>query len=124
MHTFAQGSTDEQLQEMASEENYVRYKEISRPNVNKIVILGMAFRDIAEKEGIAVEPQEVQEQLDSINIQAKQKGESPPDQRAAADEIMNVLLRRKVFDMLAQGATITWIDQPKEGEGEGEGAQA
>ena len=109
---------------MASEENYVRYKEISRPNVNKIVILGMAFRDIAEKEGIAVEPQEVQEQLDSINIQAKQKGESPPDQRAAADEIMNVLLRRKVFDMLAQGATITWIDQPKEGEGEGEGAQA
>ena len=37
-------STDEQLQEMTSPANYNRYKEISRPNVNKIVKLGMAFR--------------------------------------------------------------------------------
>ena len=30
---------------MTSPANYNRYKEISRPNVNKIVKLGMAFRD-------------------------------------------------------------------------------
>ena len=29
---------------MASPANYNRYKEISRPNVNKIVKLGLAFR--------------------------------------------------------------------------------
>jgi hypothetical protein len=30
---------------MTSQANYIWYKEISRPNVNKIVKLGMAFRD-------------------------------------------------------------------------------
>ena len=43
-HFFFLRSTDEQLQEMTSPANYNRYKEISRPNVNKIVKLGMAFR--------------------------------------------------------------------------------
>jgi hypothetical protein len=42
---FSFSSTDEQLQEMTSPANHNRYKEISRPNVNKIVKLGMAFRD-------------------------------------------------------------------------------
>ena len=41
-----QGSTQEQLAEMTTPEKYNKYKEISRPNVNKIVTLGMAFRDI------------------------------------------------------------------------------
>jgi trigger factor len=111
-----QGSTDEQLQEMTSPENYNRYKEISRPNVNKIVKLGMAFRDIAEKEKCIVTDAEVNEQLDVIVIQAKQKGEQPPDEDRARDEIENVLLRKKVFDMLATHATITWIDPPKQAE--------
>ena len=42
---FSFSSTDEQLQEMTSPANYNRYKEISRPNVDKIVSLGMAFRN-------------------------------------------------------------------------------
>jgi trigger factor len=111
-----QGSTEEQINEMMSEENYLRYKEISRPNVNKVVTLGMAFRDIAEKEGIAVTPAEVQDQLDMLNAQAKQRGEAPPDPRAASDEITNVMLRRKVFNMLAEHADITWVDPPEVGE--------
>lgn len=109
-----QGSTDEQLQEMASEDNYNRYKEISRKSVNQIVTLGMAFRDIAEKDGIAVTSEEIQEQLDGLNAQAKQRGEAPPDPRAASDEIMNVLLRRKVFNMLAEHATIDWVEPPEQ----------
>ena len=108
-----QGSTEEQLQEMSSEESYNRYKEISRENVNKVVILGMAFRDIAEKEGISVSSEEIQEQLDGLNAQAKQRNEAPPDPRAASDEIMNTLLRRKVFNMLAEHATITWVEPPE-----------
>jgi hypothetical protein len=39
-----QGSSDEQIEEMTTEENFKKYKEISRPNVEKIVKLGMAFR--------------------------------------------------------------------------------
>ena len=112
-----QGSTDEQLQEMSSEESYNRYKDISRDNVNKVVVLGMAFRDIAEKEGISVSSEEIQSQLDGLNAQAKQRGEAPPDARAASDEIMNTLLRRKVFDLLAEHATITWEDAPEVPDG-------
>jgi len=110
-----QGSTDEQLAEMQTPENYKRYKDISRPNVNKVVTLGMAFRDIAEKEKISVAPQEIKEQLDLVNAQARQKGEQPPDARAASDEIENVLLRRKIFNFLASTAQISWVDAPTTG---------
>jgi hypothetical protein len=46
------------------------------------------------------------------DFQAKQKGEQAPDPARASEEIENVLLRKKVFDMLASHATITWIDAP------------
>jgi FKBP-type peptidyl-prolyl cis-trans isomerase (trigger factor) len=64
-----QGSTQEQLEEMMTEENFKKYKEISRPNVEKIVKLGMAFRDIAEKESLSVEEKEIRDQLDLIFAQ-------------------------------------------------------
>lgn len=107
-----QGSTDEQLQEMASEENYNKYKSISRPGAEKVVTLGMVFRDIAEKEKVSVTREEISQQLDAINAQAKQKGEGMPDQRRAADEIENVMLRRKIFDLLASSAEISWVKPP------------
>ena len=47
----------------ATPEKYLKYKEISQPNVHKIVKLGMAFRDIAEKEKISVSPTEVRSRL-------------------------------------------------------------
>lgn len=107
-----QGTTDEQLQEMSTPEKYQKYKEISLPNAEKIVKLGLAFRDIAEKEKIAVTEIEVKEQLDLIAVQAKQKGEAPPDEKNARDQIENTLLRRKVFSFIAESAKITWIDAP------------
>lgn len=108
-----QGSTDEQLQEMASPEKYKKYKEISRKNVDKVVTLGMVFRDIAEKEKVSVTKEEITEQLDLLNAQAKQKGEQLPDPRRASDEIENVMLRRKIFNFLASTAEITWVDPPE-----------
>ena len=111
-----QGSTEEQLQEMATPEKYAKYKEISLPNAEKIVKLGLAFRDIAEKEKIEVTEAECREQLDLINIQAKQKGEQPPEEKNALSQIENNLLRRKVFDFIASQASITWeeLEEPQE----------
>jgi len=105
-----QGSTQEQLEEMMTPEKYAKYKELSRVNVEKVVKLGMTFRDIAEKEKIIVSKEEVQEQLDALAAQAKQKGEEMPDEERARDEIENVLVRKKVFDMLASSADITYLD--------------
>lgn len=105
-----QGSTTEQLEEMSSPENYEKYKKISRPNAEKAVKLGMAFRDIAEKEKIVVNANEIQEQWDMIVVQAKQKGDKLPDERRARDEIENQILRKKVFDFIASHAKIEWKD--------------
>ena len=69
-------------------------------------------RDIAEKESVSVEEKEIREQLDLLNAQAKQKNEEPPEERRARDEIENQLLRKKVFDLLASSADITWLDAP------------
>mmetsp|Transcript_15459 Transcript_15459/g.25754 ORF Transcript_15459/g.25754 Transcript_15459/m.25754 type:complete len:527 (+) Transcript_15459:107-1687(+) len=107
-----QGSTDEQLQEMMTPEKYEKYKELSRKNVEKIVKLGMVFRDVAEKEKIVITPEEVQEQMEGLKMQAKQKNEPMPDEARAKEEIENVLLRKKVFNMLAENAYITWEDAP------------
>lgn len=107
-----QGTTDEQLAQMMTPEKYDKYKEISRPNVEKIVKLGMVFRDISEKENIKVTPEEIDEQLAMLRAQAKQKNEPPPNEQTATEEIENVLLRRKVFDFLAEHATITYVDAP------------
>lgn len=107
-----QGSTEEQLQEMATPEKYTKYKEISLPNAEKIVKLGLAFRDIAERENIKVSEKEIRDQLELIAIQAKQKGEQPPEERNAMSQIENTLLRRKVFDFIASSATISWVDIP------------
>jgi len=105
-----QGSTEEQLKEMATPEKYEKYKEISMPNAEKIVKLGLAFRDIAEKEKIIVSETEIKDQLDLINMQSKQKGEQPPDEKNARDQIENTLLRRKVFDFIASSSQITWVE--------------
>ena len=113
---------------MATLERFEKFKEISRANVEKVVKLGLVFRDIAEKEAISVEEKEIQEQIDLLTAQAKQKGEAPPDPLSARyfeqsgcpssvlltfwhfrDEIENALLRRKVFDKLASYASITWV---------------
>lgn len=108
-----QGSTDEQLAEMMTPEKYEKYKDISRPNVEKVVKLGMVFRDLAEKEKIDVPENEIEEQMSMIKMQAKQKGEEPPPESDTRAEIENVLLRKKVFDMLASTAEITWIEAPE-----------
>jgi FKBP-type peptidyl-prolyl cis-trans isomerase (trigger factor) len=108
-----QGSTDEQLAEMMTPEKYEKYKDISRPNVEKVVKLGMVFRDLAEKEKIDVTENEIEEQMSMIKMQAKQKGEEPPPESDTRAEIENVLLRKKVFDMLASTAEITWIEAPE-----------
>jgi hypothetical protein len=57
-----------------------------------------------------VTPSEIREQIDVLTVQAKQKGEEPPDEGRAKEEIENSLLRRKVFDLLAAHADITWVE--------------
>lgn len=105
-----QGTTEEQLREMATPENYEKYRGISKANVERTVILSMAFADIAAKENIAVTSEEIKSQLDLFAAQAKQKGDKMEDTKRVSEEIENTLLRKKVFDFLASHADITWVE--------------
>ena len=90
------------------------FQEISRPNVEKVVKLGLMFREIAEKENISVSEAEIQEQLDLINAQARQKGGDLPDADRAREEIENTLLRLKVFDCLAKLSKLEYFMAEKD----------
>jgi len=105
-----QGLTDEQLAKTMAPESYGKYKSMSRPNVEKVVKLGMIFRDISDKESIEVTAEEVDEQMAMLRAQAKQKGKEYLDEMSAKDQIENLLLRRKVFNFLASKATISYVD--------------
>lgn len=105
-----QGSSEEQLREMATPENYEKYRGISKANVERTVILSMAFADIAAKEKIVVSGDEIKSQLDLYVAQAKQKGDKIEDTKRVSEEIENTLLRKKVFDFLASHADITWVE--------------
>ena len=105
-----QGSTEEQIKEMATPENYEKYTKISRGQAEKTVILSMVFREIAEKENINVTAEEIKAQIDLLTAQAKQKNEPLGDIKRVTEEIENVLLRKKVFDFIAQYADITWLE--------------
>lgn len=107
-----QGSTEEQIKEMATPENYEKYVKISRSQAEKTVILSMVFREIAEKENINVTSEEIKSQIDLLTAQAKQKNEPLGDVKRITEEIENVLLRKKVFDFIAQYADITWVEAP------------
>ena len=72
----------------------------------------MVFREIAEREKIIVTPEEIKSQIDLLSAQAKQKGEQMPDIKRVSEEIENVLLRKKVFDFIAEHSDITWLDSP------------
>ena len=103
---------------MTSPEKYQRFKEISRPTIEKMVKLGILFNDITEKERLTVAPEEIQEQLEILRAQRKQQQqrtgaaanvteEKEIDERIK-EEIFNTLLRKKVFDRIASYATIQY----------------
>ena len=54
-----QGSTDEQLKELITEENYKRYKQISRNLVVNEIKGNIAVRGVGQQQGLAVSPSEV-----------------------------------------------------------------
>jgi FKBP-type peptidyl-prolyl cis-trans isomerase (trigger factor) len=58
---------------MATPEKYQRFKEISKGSIEKAVKLGIIFNDITEKEKISVTQKEIQDQLDILIAQTKQR---------------------------------------------------
>ncbi len=94
---------------MNTPENYAKYKEIAKPTVEKVAKLGLIFNDIVEREQVIVTDEEIDQQLNILLAQYRQQNlDQNIDLKHAKFEIQNVLLRKKVFDMLASTATISY----------------
>lgn len=95
--------SDEQLREMVTAENFEKYKEVVRASVIKNLQLGMIISEIAQKEGLKVNPLEIEDQFELVKTQAK--GEEF-DEAAVRDRIEATLEKERVLEWIASKSTI------------------
>ena len=65
-----QGMADEEIKKMISPENFLKYKEIEKPDIVRDFKISMATDEIARLESIEVEPSAVDEQIGSLRQEA------------------------------------------------------
>ena len=69
------GTTDEQLKDLITPENYERYKKISRPQVEASIKGSFAIKGVAMQQGLSVAQNEVDDEVMTLQAQAVQRGE-------------------------------------------------
>lgn len=113
------GMEDEQIKNLISPENFVKYKEIEKPDIIRDFKISMAVDEIARLENIQVPAYQVDEQIQSLKDQAAKEGTATDgmDDEQMRRKVESTLERRAVYDFLAEGAN---LDVVYEEEGEGE----
>jgi len=107
-----QGSTDEKLKELITQENYERYKKISRPMVTNSIKGDLALKAVSQQQGLSVPEDQVDDEVMTLQAQALQRGEKfkesdvRPKVRASLEKSM-------VLNWLESQATVTVVE-PKE----------
>lgn len=102
----AKGMDDEQVKSMITKENFDKYKNKSRPNTVRALKVSFAVAEIAKKEGIKVDPTEVEG--DMVSLRQQMQGEEM-DEESARNRIMAELERTKVLAFLKEKNTIKLI---------------
>eukprot|EP00611_Tribonema_gayanum_P020654 TRINITY_DN380_c0_g1_i1.p1 TRINITY_DN380_c0_g1~~TRINITY_DN380_c0_g1_i1.p1 ORF type:complete len:528 (-),score=233.62 TRINITY_DN380_c0_g1_i1:159-1544(-) len=104
----AQGThSDEELRGMITPENFNKYKDIARGSTTKQLQVSLALSDIAEKEGLQVNPLEVDDQMELLRAEAK--GE-PFDEAAARERVEATLEKEMVLQWIAERSTINYTE--------------
>jgi len=113
------GMEDEQIKNLISPENFVKYKEIEKPDIIRDFKISMAVDEIARLENIQVPAYQVDEQIQSLKDQAAKEGTATDgmDDEQMRRKVESTLERRAVYDFLAEGANLDVIYE-EEGEGE------
>lgn len=99
-----QGMEDEQIKELITPENFQKYKEIEKADIVKDFKTSMATDEIARLEGIEVPAYQIDEQLEAIRKEAN--GEDLGDENQLRSKIESTMMRRMVFDFLAENAKL------------------
>jgi FKBP-type peptidyl-prolyl cis-trans isomerase (trigger factor) len=99
-----QGQDDEMLKKMITPENFEKYKEVSRNSTTNTLKLSMAYGTIAEKEGLQVDPLDVDDQMELIK--AETKADPDFDEAGTRDRVEASLIRELVLNWIAENSTV------------------
>lgn len=100
-----QGLDDAEIKKLITPENFLKYKKIEKEDIVKDFKTSMGTDEIARLEGMTVPTFEVDEQLEAVRKEAN--GEDLGDENVLRNKIESTIMRRKVFDFLAENANLT-----------------
>uniref|UniRef100_A0A7S2W9J9 peptidylprolyl isomerase n=1 Tax=Eucampia antarctica TaxID=49252 RepID=A0A7S2W9J9_9STRA len=105
-----QGMADADIKKLITPENFQKYKKIEKPDVVRDFKISMAVDEIARLEGIEVPSYQVDEQMENIKKEQQQQGgDEEMDETMVRRKIETTLMRRLVFDFLAEEADLDVI---------------
>jgi trigger factor len=99
-----QGMEDEDIKKLISPENFLKYKAIQKPDIVDEFKTSMAADEIARLEGFEVPAYQIDEQL--LAIQKEANGEDIGDETVLRSKIESTIMRRLVFEFLAENAEL------------------
>jgi len=112
------GMADEEIKKLISPENFVKYKEIEKPDIIRDFKISMAVDEIARLENIQVPAYQIDEQIQSLKDQAAKEGTETGDMddEQMRRKVESTLERRAVYDFLAEGADldVEYVDEGEE----------
>merc|ERR1711957_1022703 len=95
---------DDEIKKQITPENFVKYKDIEKPDILRDFKISMATDEVARMEGIEVPSFQVDEQLE--NIKKEMEGQELGDETQIRAKIESTIMRRMVFDFLAEKAIL------------------
>jgi len=102
------GMEDEEIKKLISPENFIKYKDITKPDIVRDFKISMAVDEVARLEDIKVPSYQIDEQIQSLKDQAAKEGTSTDgmDDEQMRSKVENTLERRMVYDFLAEEAQL------------------
>jgi len=99
-----QGMDDDEIKKLITPENFLKYKNIEKADIVKDFKTSMATDEIARLESLNVPAFQIEEQLEAVRKEAA--GEDLGDENVLRTKIESTLMRRMVFDFLADNADL------------------
>lgn len=98
------GVSDEEIKKQISPENFLKYKEIVKDDIERDFKISMATDEIARMEGLSVPDYQVEEQMEAIRKDAD--GSEDFDENMIRPKVETTLQRQAVMDWLAEHAEL------------------
>ncbi len=103
------GTSDEQLKEYITPENYKKYLAISRPMSAMQVKADFSLKEICRQQGLSVPLDLIDDEVMTLQAQAVQRGEKFKESETRP-KVEAQLERNMVLDWLAESATINLVE--------------